>query len=431
MKTNPQYTKFVSKSVILLLFIFTNFAHIIPHINSVVTVLLTLTSIVWYFQYKPKYHLSMLHKSILVTFAFYFGVYLVSFTINAFIGNLEEPKLKYIEHEVRMLFFIPIFLLFYKLTLSDKIFWYATNFAAITSGIYALIYKLWLFPDPIFRVKGAYNAIIFGDISILLSFLCLSSFSLFRKKNKCYLILILTSFILGLIATFLSGTRGAWITIPIFTIILFLQMANHLKLHVRLLILGFIFLFFFITYKLPYFQIKKRLVEVVNDVTAYYDGNKKIFGSSMERIECWQAALDIIKEHPIIGTGPGSYQPIVHKMIKQGKRHPIISRYNQPHNIFLDAMVNCGTFGLIAILSIFICPFVVLLHQIKTQAIKRDLGYAGIMLVVGFLHFGLTETIFARNVYISYYIIYIAFLLTAAPQLGCNSKSLVEGSRQD
>ena len=403
--------------IIVLILIFPVASNLVTHAGSVILVLLTLTGLLTSVSSKNRPPLSKEEKWMMWAFIAYFGIYLLSFSLNGLLGNLEDPRLRHLDQRIRMLFMVPIFLLLRRIQVPQWALWYSVTMGAIIAGIYAMLHSFWL--DPGIRVAGSYHAIAFGDLAIVLAFMSVPALNYFTQKHKVYALIPLTAVLLGTAASILSGTRGSWIALPAFTLLVFFYLGKFIKLIPRILTLFVICIVFFSLYKVPSTQIANRIQLVFTEMTDYFQGNIKQTStheriSTHERLETWLAALAIFKQHAIIGAGPGSFATLLRKMIAEGKRSEIVSRYNRPPNAYLAAMADCGFLGLLALLGILGLPLWLMISYIRQDGMIRDLAYAGIVLVIGFSHFGLTECIFGRNVNISFYLIMLATILSIA-----------------
>jgi O-antigen ligase len=73
--------------------------------------------------------------------------------------------------------------------------------------------------------------------------------------------------------------------------------------------------------------------------------------SSSVRLEIYQVALDLVKKNPIVGVGPGLFQPNYQVDAPLVLGHaPMEWNMPHPHNIFLGFWLNAGLLGLAAFL---------------------------------------------------------------------------------
>lgn len=393
--------------VFLLIMIFPVSANLATHAGSVILALLTLPGLPLLLK-KKRPQITKEEKWVLAAFVAYFVVYFLSFLLNSLWGTLEDPQIKYLDHEVRWLSIIPIFLLLRRSQISQGVLWYSVIIGAVISGLYAIASRIWLFPGA--RVFGSYHSIAFGDLSIVLAFMSLLALRFFLQKHAAYLIFPTMAFLLGITASILSETRGAWIAVPAFLTILFFYWGRSHIPKMRIVMAVAIILVFLGAYKMPGSIISERMQLMFKEAVTYYHGNVAQNATS-ERLEGWLAAWEIYRDNPVFGAGPGNFQPTVQKMIAERKRSKIISTYHQPHSTYLEVMADCGTLGLAVLLGVFVIPLWAVSSAIKLGGAGADVGYAGLMFIVGFVHFGLTETIFGQNVFVSSYIVMLATVL--------------------
>lgn len=105
-----------------------------------------------------------------------------------------------------------------------------------------------------------------------------------------------------------------------------------------------IFLLFILASFIIFTQLNK---DKIKDI---FETNRSSFHS---RIIIWQVASKIIKDHPLIGIGPGAFQKVY---LDYQKFYPPYLEWAvpQPHNIFLAFLVQTGIFGLAGFILILI-----------------------------------------------------------------------------
>ena len=394
-----------------LILVFPTIANLITHSSSVILTVLSLLGLPICLIKKNRPKLTYEEKLVMSAFVVYFVVYLFSFSWNGFWGNLEDLSLKHLDHPVRMLLMVPIFFLLRKVQIPRSVLWYGVAAGAVAAGVYAIVFSIWWSPGS--RVAASYHAIAFGDLAIVLAFMSLLGLRFFGQRHAAFLLIPTMAFVVGTLASILSETRGAWIAVPAFLLIIFFYWRRFIKpLQLTSIVILILFILLSV-YKMPESIIASRVQLVYEEVKNYSYGkeiNKP--SATAERIEGWLAAWEIYREHPVLGACPGGFKPKVDKMIAEGKRSRIISKYSQPHNVYLSVMADCGTFGILALLAIFLIPLWAVASAIKRREGDPEAGYAGLILIVGFMHFGLTETIFGRNINISFYIIILAVVMS-------------------
>ena len=207
--------------VCALILIFPVVSNLITHSSSVILTILALLGLPACLIKKNRPMLSYEEKWVMLAFVAYFAVYLFSFSWNGLGGNLEDLGLKHLDHQVRMLLIIPIFFLLRKVQIPRSVLWYGVVAGAVAAGVYAIVFSIWLSPGS--RVAASYHAIAFGDLAIVLAFMSLLGLRFFQQKHAAFLLIPIMAFVLGTIASILSETRGAWIAVPAFLLIIFFQ----------------------------------------------------------------------------------------------------------------------------------------------------------------------------------------------------------------
>lgn len=408
--TPMQNSRLKTNFVVALVLLFPLLSNMLQHACTVSLLIMTLLGLPGCFSRKKRPAVLSHEKMVMWAFAAYFLVYLFVFIIHALQGSLADPRIKYIDHEARMVFIIPVFFLFRKIRLPEGVLWYSVAIGALAVGIYALIIGVLL--NPGMRVFGSYHSIAFGGLSLTLAFMSLAGFHFFRLKHGWIgIVLFWCAFVAGIIACVLSGTRGAWIAVPLLTIIAFFQYYRDLRFRTWVGIFAAMVIGASVLYSIPQANIAERFHLIFEEAWAYAHGDNTTETSTSERLEGWQAAWTIITDHPFLGIGPGSFKTVVHQMIDRGERSEIIRKYHQPHSTYLAVTAACGIPGLVALLGIFLVPAVVFAKQARRIPAVRDAGFAGFYLVASFMQYALTETIFGQNLYIGFYVVMTALIL--------------------
>jgi O-antigen ligase len=140
--------------------------------------------------------------------------------------------------------------------------------------------------------------------------------------------------------------------------------------------------------------------------------------SVASRLEMWSAAWRIFLDHPLLGAGTGAYWIKALKQVRRGIAAPVAAQFDHPHNQYLAELANRGIIGLVAFLALLAVPAVIFARALGAASpARRMAGLAGMMVVVGFAVFGLTETIVIHSITITYYTIFIAlYAAMASPE---------------
>ena len=408
--------------VFLSVFLLPVLCNLVEHSASTILAVLVLIELYAWVTQKKIPEISPGEKIILWSFALYFFACVFFFLANGVFRQSASFHWN-LDHELRFLAFVPIYLLFHRIGLKLWTIWYGSAIAAVLCGFFSIyyifdtyssasdsnIYNSLTFVETM-RVSGAYTAITFGQLSLTFGFMSFSGIRYFHKTHPALIILPVMALACGILAGFLSGTRGAIITIPFLAIIFFIQLGSFrfpwrkrfaLILAVTFLSAGLYFM--------PGSTIDLRFRTGFTQAKAFFNGEGT--GNYVVRLAMWTEAWKMFKEHPICGTGKDGYNDIIEAKAAQNKVPEAIEKFYSPHNNYLTNMAAYGVTGLFMILAVFLSPLFLLISAVRKNGPQKDMAYTGIMLIVSFMLFAVTETIFYRNINISVYLILTAAIL--------------------
>ncbi len=260
---------------------------------------------------------------------------------------------------------------------------------------------------------GTVDLIHFGDFEMVLAALSLSCIDWFGKDALPLRSLKLLGMVAGVLASFISGSRGGWLAIPVFALLL--HYFHKDKLNPRWLWGGLAA--GVMTVVLAYASsstLQQRMAEMRDDLATYSTGN--IDSDTGIRIQLYRAAWDIITGHPLLGVGPLGYAKEMQSMQEHGKVSAVAAMYGrgEVHSDILAKTAGMGVLGFIAILAIYLVPFRLFWQSAKSVAMQsRHAGIMGCLFVSGFFIFGLTAETFSLTMATAFYSFTVAVLLAA------------------
>ncbi len=264
----------------------------------------------------------------------------------------------------------------------------------------------------IYRPGGWLNAITFGDIALCLALVALAAAIDYRHSTRKAIFPALGA-LAGLGATIVSGTRGGWAAL-VLAAILFLTYARLLQSRrVRLLLVGS-FALFASTFFIPAFGVQERVGQGVHDVRTWLDGGSALSNVGV-RLELWTGARTIIAEHPLFGLDPLTVRGELRKLVEQGAIQDVVLPFEHLHNDLLQAQATGGVFGLLAYLGILAAPFAFFARAVGRNA-RRGMpqfapALAGMLVVLSYFGFGMTEVIFWSLKGSMFYVLMVALLM--------------------
>lgn len=317
-------------------------------------------------------------------------------------------QFKQYDRAIRLAVFAPIFwvILSVPLRYLKNVQW------AFVVGVVAAMIKAYMLTDGgvnRFGNIGFLSTIAFSNIALLLGSMALISFGWNDRRDKVIFALKVLACCLGLYVTWLAQTRGSWIAIPFFLVVAFMFFNNiqlRNKLAIAVIALGI--LVGIVTFSS---SVQNRLEDVKEDVTLYTDGQNADTSVGI-RLQLWNAAWILFKEHPIVGTGRENYSSNVNELVSRKIVSPAAAAFAHSHNEILFNMAILGVFGLLASISIYCVPAYYFLREIRHS--DEDIKTAaalGVTLCLGFFIYGLTDLMFFWTVLGGFYTMSVATFL--------------------
>ncbi|WP_229467281.1 O-antigen ligase [Massilia sp. Mn16-1_5] len=243
------------------------------------------------------------------------------------------------------------------------------------------------------RVTGiTHHAITYGDLAVAMGVMSFCALSDFRGTRLAWLPPL--ALLCGMLAAIFSGSRGAWLG---FLLVLWPMLKYGSRMHGKTMrwVVGLVLLACAVGYLVPQTGIAGRAADAVSDVERYYSVHDASTNVGT-RLELWKAAGMMIAEHPFAGVGRENFRPTLLAFEKEGRlQHSIALTYSSAHNDVLHTLATGGLLDLVFLLLMYGAPFVFfsrMLHHGPQAAAAPAL--AGMLLVILFVAFGLTDVMF-------------------------------------
>ncbi|AWI49985.1 RfaL protein [Actinobacillus porcitonsillarum] len=275
-----------------------------------------------------------------------FGAYFLLFVLSLII---HKGKANELDLASRALLALPILAVCLKTTLKHLWILYAILIAGLIAGGVALVQVFGLgLPKPFPR----FMHIQAGDIVMSLAvFAFCALFYFYAKRNYTMLAISLIAGLFAMIASFLTGARGAWVGVPFVLLAIFWINRKNFSKWVAIS-LAFIVLISGVS---AGNMIKQRVAEAQYDIQAYIDNNDG--NTSLgARFDMWKSAVLGMQEKPIFGWGLQGVKGMRKQHFAEKKISQYAADFDHAHNQFLHDGSARGLLGLAALLSIFLVP---------------------------------------------------------------------------
>jgi O-antigen ligase len=245
---------------------------------------------------------------------------------------------------------------------------------------------------PFYIAHGIYAAAIAFFIPLLLTFI------LFGYKLKFNFLTVLTS--VGLLLIFTVGlifsyTRAGWISL-VAAAFLGIAFILRLRLWHMLVILSAVALFAFVNFDEIFFKLYQNKQNSAEGFEKHLESVSNVRNdvSNLERVNRWMAAVNMVKERPLLGFGPGAYSFTYAPYQDPEFITPITTAFGDQghaHSEYLNPLSESGWVGLITFLAVIFTTFktgVKLFYKGRTAMIR--IFSAGLLLgLITYLAHGL------------------------------------------
>jgi hypothetical protein len=137
-----------------------------------------------------------------------------------------------------------------------------------------------------------------------------------------------------------------------------------------------------------------------------------------QRLEMWAVAGTLFLEAPTTGVGTGAYIMSAQRLVDEGAAPPMTAIYDHPHNEVMDALSSRGLVGLAALLLLFAVPGWWFARGLSSpDPARMGAALGGLMVVVGMVMCGLSETMLVHSITLGWYVIMTAMFMVTAEKM--------------
>lgn len=332
------------------------------------------------------------------------GAYVAVSVLSVLVSGVTDAGLSKLETHARLLTIIPIYLLVRQLRPAASVVWLGIVIGALGAGLVAL-YQVAVLDLP--RAIGANNAIHFGNLSLLLGFMSVLALSRLPTTwpavpARALRALAIVAAPLGILASVLSGTRGAWLALPV---LLFIVVAHYWRDAGwrPTAVSGAVLLLMSVTaYYIPHTGVQARIHAAEQELLDYYEADQG--GTSLGlRLDMWKAAVQVVQARPLVGAGLGHYEQAVGPLVDAGTVHPAILQFQDAHSEYLSTLMSRGLLGLAALLALLLYPLA-LLRRGGEDMLREPLAAAVLVAGAGYLVHAVHNNVFERGLSVSFFV---------------------------
>ena len=353
-------------------------------------------------------------KTLILVLTAYFAVGLFGLVLNGFGDPVTHHALGSTSH---FIIIVPILIVMLVQGVEERWFWLSVVLGAVINGGYSLF----------FEPRGSINSVLYGGISIFLGF---ASLMAWRHFSHSWLMrgLVLLGYMLGILASFYSQTRGSWVAIPGLLIVvgmyLFLVLPNA-KRRIQAFIGVLVLLGGVATFS--YDHISGRVVQAVSEAANYRDTGA--YRSSVGyRLEVYKGAVEVIKRNPIFGVGLGQEMSAVNQVSKDGLIDDVSYLVNV-HNQILQEGVAKGAIGILSYFGLMGYLLYIFIRGMLSSPKYREVHAVGLLILAGYGVFGLTNITFTHGVFNTFFVSMLALIFSVKGFLEDYDRSISSSSK--
>jgi len=246
------------------------------------------------------------------------------------------------------------------------------------------------------------------DTSLLPAFLALTSIERDARPTVFEVLIKFAAAFAGLYASYVSGSRGGWIAIPLLVWVAASRRRWLVSVRARIAF-GCVLVASAAAFASTSL-VRERIEAIGSDVQQMNEGN---LDTSMGlRLDLWRASAKLYLHHPLIGVGRGSLEASLRTLADKGEAPRAIVN-GRAHSEFFSALAETGTLGVAALLLLYIGTILPFWRARRSD--DPDIATAanmGVGLVGGTILFGLTIDVLTLVMNAAF------FALSAATLLG-------------
>jgi len=266
------------------------------------------------------------------------------------------------------------------------------------------------------------NPIFFGNNALLLGSIALAGRHdpPFNLRKPIWLAVAYTGFLLGLVASLMTLSKGGWPFAPLVLVWVAVEDFRRASKRGRFSLILVALTLIALVPLMPINSTLDRINSAATGALEWFRTGEMVEGSVAPRLELWRLGLEIWPEKPWLGhTREGVTERIeqkfAHNEVTLG-----LTGFGALHSEPVQLLAEKGLFGLLSWVLMYVVSAVVFWRAYSgPEPVCKMLGQAGLVALAGSFVFGLSDTYLIWNVNRQ---IFVFFVMTMAALLLLESK---------
>lgn len=297
--------------------------------------------------------------------------------------------------------------------------WSVQGFAA--AGVLSAAFVLYLtLPEFERPDTPAHNAVTYGNYMVYMAVVTVFSMGWqLTRYAKLELVLKAAAAIFIILGFVLTQSRTGWLAIPVFALLAVVLYLGFQQWRRSLVVFSLVIIAFAGVFASSDALRQRAMFAVERVVSCEIDGVLQN-NSECIRLQLYRASIDMFQQRPFVGLGDGGRfnDALVNESYPKGLVGDfLISKddfFGEPHNDLLFMLVSFGIPGFLGLLAAYLAPCWYFVRRLGASVPQpaRVAAAMGLALCLGFLIFGLTETMFRRMHTLSFYAVFVAVFIS-------------------
>lgn len=240
------------------------------------------------------------------------------------------------------------------------------------------------------------NPIPFACIALVLGYSALPDASQ-RPRVRA---LMMVCALLGIGAAIASQSRAVLLVIPFSTILyLLVYRTKESVLRYRVIWLGVLSIALLSSIA---FVLKDRIEIGFEELVSSSSGTPD--SSIGFRRQLWSASAHVFLQHPVVGVGRGKLPEELKKLEKEGVITPAAAEFTHSHNEMLFLLSETGLLGAGGVAVVYLGALIAFTRRFSSHDAEiRSVAYAGLILVLTYIAFGLADCMLTQTAQTSFF----------------------------